>query len=254
MSLEEAQLNHRNTWLDMFKAAETEYEGEEFETIFGEMVQNTQTTLDRNKPIDYRILVDPNHPITRACLFYYTSETFLYGVLNASSRNGDTTKVSTLGPYAQILRAIVSLAGQSRTDIDVSKFAKTTLYRGAALTKAEVKDYRNHIGKRHLKDGPWESRIKKGDPVRMSLFGYTSTSLNRDAAEGFAWSNNISGKMKTLFVIEWDCRMAYYYMNMGQYNDEQEVLLNDGFSFIVKEVEETEQEGEPFYIITLSTK
>ena len=106
-------------------------------------------------------------------------------------------------------------AGESRTDIDVSKFAKTTLYRGAALTKAEVKDYRNHIGKKHLKDGPGGSGIKKGEPVCMSLFGYTSTSLNRDAAEGFAWSNDVLGKMKTLFVIEWDYSRNYYYMNMG---------------------------------------
>ena len=98
----------------MFKAADTKYNGKKFDFFYRGTTykyKNNQKKLNRNKPLTTEIACDPNHPITRACLFYYTSETFLYKVLNESSRNGDKTRISTLGPYAQILNEIVNFAG-----------------------------------------------------------------------------------------------------------------------------------------------
>ena len=145
----------------------------------------------------------------------------------------------------------MSFAGQARTDIEVSKYEKTTLYRGGALTKAEAHDYKDKVDKVHQEDGPEGSGIKKGYPVSMSMFGYISTSTDRSAAERFTWSNDKQGKIDTLFIIEWNRPRGYYVMNMGIFNEEKEVLLADGTRFRVKEVEESEKNDKPLYIITL---
>lgn len=88
-----------------------------------------------------------------------------------------------------MLGFIMNFGSSARTDIDVSKFEKTTFYRGGALTKAEVHDYRDHIGKIHQEDGPIASGIFKDEPVFISMFGFISTSTDRSVAEGFTWSN-----------------------------------------------------------------
>ena len=41
-----------------------------------------------------------------------------------------------------------------------------------------------------------------GEGIR--LFGYTSTSVNRDEAQKFAWENKESGHHKVLFHIKWN--------------------------------------------------
>ena len=73
----------------------------------------------------------------------------------------------------------------------------------------------------------------------MSLTGFTSTSLNRGAAEGFAWSNPKTGHTATLFQIMWKKTKQYYVMDMSAFPDEKEVLLFDGSKFEVISIEMT---------------
>jgi len=78
--------------------------------------------------------------------------------------------------------------------------------------------------------------LAKGKRIRM--FGYTSTSLDKDAALKFAWQNQHSGHHKVLFHIKWDRIISYYYLNAGAYDHEKEVLLVDGVYLWVESVEE----------------
>ena len=78
--------------------------------------------------------------------------------------------------------------------------------------------------------------LAKGKDIR--LFGYTSTSVDKNLALKFAWQNQHSGHHKVLFHIKWNSRRAYYYLNAGAYDHEKEVLLVDGAKFTVESVEE----------------
>ena len=79
----------------------------------------------------------------------------------------DTSKIPTMGPYAFALSYIITYAAEYRTDVNPWDFAKCLLFRGSGLTQPEIEDYRN-LAK------------EKG---KMCLFGYTSTSRSRSAAE-----------------------------------------------------------------------
>ena len=70
----------------------------------------------------------------------------------------------------------------------------------------------------------------------MPLTGFISTSLDKAAAESFAWSNNQSGHEKTLFEIMFKSWRGYYVMDMSAYPEEEEVLLQDGTKFEVMSV------------------
>ena len=70
----------------------------------------------------------------------------------------------------------------------------------------------------------------------MRLYGYTSTSLIRNAGMKFAFSNAEGGIKRVMFVINWNNRSSHYYMNKGAFEDEQEILLADGIMFNVIEV------------------
>ena len=90
-------------------------------------------------------------------------------MLNHSCRVKDSSKIPTLGPFALALAAIINWAAQYRTDVNPWDFAKCLLFRGSGLTQPEIEDYRN--------------LAKKYPYGKMSLFGYTSTSRTRSAAE-----------------------------------------------------------------------
>ena len=77
--------------------------------------------------------------------------------------------------------------------------------------------------------------LAKGEVIQ--LFGYTSTTLDKNAALKFAWKNQHSGHHKVLFHIKWNSRRAYYYLNAGAYDHEKEVLLADGVYVTVNSVE-----------------
>jgi len=79
--------------------------------------------------------------------------------------------------------------------------------------------------------------LAKGKTIQ--LFGYTSTSPDKNMALKFAWQNKDSGHHKVLFHIKWKSVGGYYYyLNAGAYDHEKEVLLVDGVCLTVESVEE----------------
>merc|ERR1711907_113489 len=85
------------------------------------------------------------------------------------------------------------------------------LYRGGGMTAAEIKDYKDNIGK------------------EINLWGYSSCSLSPSLAFSFAWENKDSGHSKVLLHFDWWSNGANsYFLNAGAYDHEEEVLLYDG--------------------------
>ena len=103
------------------------------------------------------------------------------------------------------------------------------------MTDEQIKEYKDSVGK-------W-----------IRLFGYTSTSLSKDQAMGFAWENKHSGHHKVLFHIEWYGAEDHHFLNAGAFDHEQEILLSDGVPMKVTSVEDAkDEEGNKLYtLITL---
>ena len=131
-------------------------------------------------------LLDPTYSVTALILYIYGAESAVYKSLNHASRHKDTTKVATLGPYASALYPIIWGTQGERTDDFAKKYNTCDLYRGGGQTEEETNKY----------------LLAKGQQIR--LFGYTSTSLDKDAALKFAWQNQHSGHHKVLFHIKWN--------------------------------------------------
>ena len=106
--------------------------------------------------------------------------------MNSGSKEGDQAKVDTIGPFAYAFGLIIELAARNRTDINplTELLAKkgTRLYRGTGATYNELLAYKAKIGKK-----------KYGVPDWAVLTGFISTSMDRAAAESFAWTNPDSG-------------------------------------------------------------
>ena len=118
-----------------------------------------------------------------------------------------------------------------RTDIpEMKKLLEETgtiLYRGTGLTKKEIQDYRDKVGKiQKKKNGYFESG-------HTTLTGFISTSMKRSSAEKFAWANETTGHEATVFEIMWKDDCDYYLMDMSAFPEEKEVLLSDGSKFEV---------------------
>jgi hypothetical protein len=94
-----------------------------------EAIKNLNTTWDkiifglfppnqRTQPIEWKRdtnntygaispLADPEHPLTQLILWIYTIEGFIYSTMNTASRNGDESRIPTLGPYSIVLSYIL---------------------------------------------------------------------------------------------------------------------------------------------------
>ena len=106
------------------------------------------------------------------------------------------------------------------------------------MTAAEIKEYQVMVGKDDY----------------ISLFGYTSCSLNKMTALSFAWSNQKTGHSKVLFNIKFKREYDAYFLNAGAYDHEQEVLLIDGNMLYVVSIEDVEEDNKDNYtLITLKT-
>jgi len=111
--------------------------------------------------------------------------------------------------------------GNREDELNESKFEYLDLYRGTSLTSSQIKQYEDHVvsGK------------------RMSLFGYTGTSLIEDIALSFAKSDLNKDKHATLYHIKWNKGLKFcWYYDDSAYPEEKEVLLMDGMRFSVLSV------------------
>ena len=78
-------------------------------------------------------------------------DNFLFVELNKGSKEGDTAKIDTLGPYAKAFGAIIAGAAEERTDDPVLKKKMeeegVLLYRGTGLKPEQLKEYEVRVGK-----------------------------------------------------------------------------------------------------------
>ena len=101
------------------------------------------------------------------------------------------------------------------------------------MTLQEIKEFIEMAGKDNEYDEEDELI-----PGYIQLFGYTSTSIDKEAATKFAWENEKTGHQKVLFQIKWECTGSHFFLNAGAYDEEQEVLLMDGVELFVHSVED----------------
>ena len=71
-----------------------------------------------NQPLNYKILHDPDHPVTQTLIYIHSMETFIYKDLKKASLNKDITKVKTLGPYAYAIGTILDNALKKKLEND----------------------------------------------------------------------------------------------------------------------------------------
>ena len=83
----------------------------------------------------------------------------------------------------------------------------------------------------------------KGDKIQ--LYGFTSTTLNKDIAMKFAWENKDTNppKKKVVFNIKWNMPGSHYYLDAGAFDYEEEILLMDGVTLQVVEVQDIQENG-----------
>jgi hypothetical protein len=95
--------------------------------------------VNKDEPINQYHLANPLYPVTNLILYIYTMESFIFRVLNESTRNADESKITTMGPYARVLGYVIQHASRNRSDFETFRFQKEVeLYRGLALTKDEI--------------------------------------------------------------------------------------------------------------------
>ena len=95
------------------------------------------------------------------------------------------------------------------------------------MTAEEINQYKEMIGKKEV-----------GGDAKVTLHGYTSTSLQKSIALTFAWEEPKTGHQKVLFHFKWMKKSDAYFLDAGAFDHEKEVLLYDGAKLIVESVEE----------------
>lgn len=122
---------------------------------------------DLDKPLTHKILMDPNHAVTKQILYIYSMESFIYPALNKVSRDQIQSQIKHYGAFAAALSCILYFANKNRKESRL--YGTTTLYRGLQLPFEDIDDYeRGH---------------------KIYLRGYTSTSKNLATAKHFAFND-----------------------------------------------------------------
>ncbi|UJR34357.1 hypothetical protein I4U23_021761 [Adineta vaga] len=160
--------------------------------------------------------------IEKCLILLYTTESFLYRLINITLRENDQSKLDTLGPFIELL--FHTDCSSSMCKIGYSG----ELYRGAQLDDETIQSYIDSIGKKKT----WDA--------------FSSTSKNRKKAQSFG---------NVLFIINRDKSTRYKYSGMdvssiSQYPDEEEVLIRASRNFLVENVEKDNRTNK--YLIYLS--
>ena len=169
-------------------------------------------------PLTPKILSDPENCITRHLVYLYSMESFIYQDMNEAIRKKEVSKIKFYGAYAAALSYIIYSANQNRK---TNKLKKTvTLYRGLKMNQEEIKKYK--IG------------------TKKHLIGYTSTSVDIQNALTFATCNLKPDMVPVLFEIKFCGAKGLFHLtdNFTAFPDENEVLIQDGLSYIVESNEE----------------
>ena len=150
----------------------------------------------------------------------------------------------TMGPFAFLLQQILYFAPSKRSDIDTFKFESFVyLYRGASLTLSQIQEYEALIGKKD----------KHGYGRTVALKGFISCSLDPNVAERYSKTlKNDKLRKEVMYRINWEKPCDYYFLNMGSFESDNEVLLMDGMQMLVVSVEQVKgNDGDQKVLITL---
>ncbi|CAF0988053.1 unnamed protein product [Adineta steineri] len=148
--------------------------------------------------------------IAKYCVRLYTKESWLYKHVNRVLREGDMSKVDSLGPFCCFVRSYLYSPQNKR-------LGEIVVYRVMELSAEDIEMYKKSIGE-----------VK-------SWLAFSSTSRNKKAIKSF--------KGNTLFVIEFEGDLSQRYpgrdiSDLSKYPAEEEVLLYPGADFRVENVEE----------------
>lgn len=111
------------------------------------------------------LLADPTNGFTKMIVYIYSMETFIFKEMNMASRRKDESKIKFYGALASALSFIVHCGNQKHTDLGEN----FTVYRGLQLSTEELR-----------------AQYQIGNT--FNLKGFTSTTLDRNVALGFAIS------------------------------------------------------------------
>ena len=188
---------------------------------------------DFDKPLTPNILSNPEHKAVKHIMYIYSMESFIYTDLNVVCREKDKSKIKYFGAFAAALSFIIHCANQNRVKDKLQDV--TTLYRGVKMPKTEVE------------------KLEEGSIT--SLLGYTSTSKDFNIALEFAF-NNEKNEIPVIFEILFKGSTGLFQLtsDFSAYPGEQEVLIQDGFSYLVTSNKEelNPSTNEKYHLIKLS--
>jgi len=73
-----------------------------------QVIASTDFQFDR--PLNFKVLQNYNHSVTKTLLYIHSMECFLYRELKRASIEKDKTRIRSLGPYAAALSFIIENA------------------------------------------------------------------------------------------------------------------------------------------------
>ena len=168
-----------------------------------------------------------------AIIKIYSMETNLYSSINTASQFRDKSKIQTLGPYVYLLYQSLEYNKDSKLNQNLKKIPtdkypellKGTycedwnmmkLYRGLSLPPKAVDYYK-------------QKQVDKGS---FRFNGFTSTTLNKKVAIGFAKGNAKKGTIPVIFEIYlWNAESynrQYLDSNeLSAFPSEKEILVGD---------------------------
>lgn len=165
-------------------------------------------------------IINPNtfhkddQQLTTLILQLYSMETFLFDLMAKTAQNQDESKIKNLGPLACAMRAI--LFGNRASKDKVA-------FRGVLLTKQQF----NHL----------RTVSKMSVNEKIKLCGFTSASTDKAFAEEelLRKANEQRDKVPALVQMFLSQNLDTFELNNAKYsqfyNEEKEIVLQDGMSF-----------------------
>ena len=198
-----------------------------------------ETRIEKwDEQLDEDEMTDPENNLVRLILYIYSLDSFLFSAVDYALKSGDMSKTSTLGPYAKILGSALRSASERRKDlVPFGPHFKVSLYRGGLLSEPQIEEYRKIVDKKDF----------------VQLIGHVSATTNKETALEHILDKKLEDGLKPVLfhLIRWDSPKCYYVVDQSPFPYEQEVLLHDGVRLFVLAMDEKEEEGKMYTVITL---
>lgn len=81
------------------------------------MIFNMVKGINIKKPLDFKMLSDPNNHFVQTIIYIYSMQSFIFREINKTTRNKDVEKIKYYGPFAAALSFIVHCGNMQQTDL-----------------------------------------------------------------------------------------------------------------------------------------